>query len=221
MSKEFVYNFSDEPAGTHMLLLNQVTPNSKVLDIGCAAGYLGQYLAIEKQCQMWGIEPDTGAAEAAQQNNYKSLLNKSIEEALVDPTLTSHRFDYILLGDVLEHLLYPERILESLKNFIQNNGKLLVSLPNVAHYSIRSSLLGGKWNMKDSGIMDRTHLHFYTLKTGMALLEQHGWQVETIRPRGDLERWFRKIGLEKLGKKILFLFPEFFSVQFIFSAKLI
>lgn len=220
MIKEFIYNFSDEPAGTHMLLLNQVAPSSKVLDIGCAAGYLGQYLAIEKQCQMWGIEPDKGAAEAAKQNNYKFLLNKSIEEALVDPVLAGQRFDYILLGDVLEHLLYPERILELLKIFIQDNGRLLISLPNVAHYSIRFSLLRGKWNMKDSGIMDRTHLHFYTLKTAVGLLEERGWKIETIRPRGDLERWFRKIGLEKLGKKILFLFPEFFSVQFIFSAQL-
>ncbi|MBI2037800.1 MAG: methyltransferase domain-containing protein [Candidatus Magasanikbacteria bacterium] len=220
MDKEFIYNFSAEPTGTHMLLLGQVAPNSKVLDIGCAAGYLGKYLAVEKQCEMWGIEPDKDAVEMAKQNSYKFLLNKNIEEALHDPALAGQEFDYILLGDVLEHLLYPERILELLKILIRKNGKLLVSLPNVAHYSVRFSLLKGKWDMKDSGIMDRTHLHFYTVKTAKALLEKQGWKVEAIRPRGDLERWFRKIGLEKIGQKVLFLFPEFFSIQFIFTASL-
>lgn len=219
MEKEFVYNFSTEPTGTHMLLLGQVSAGAKVLDVGCAAGYLGKYLVQQKQCEVWGIESDPDAFQAAQQNNYKFLLNKSVEAALSDPSLAGQKFDFILLGDVLEHLLYPGQVLQLLKTFINENGRLLVSLPNVAHYSVRLSLLRGKWDMADSGIMDRTHIHFYTLKTATELLEQQGWIVEAARPRGDLERWFRKIGLEKIGKKILFLFPNFFAIQFIFTAK--
>ncbi len=218
MNKNFIYNFSSEPTGTHMLLLNQVLPGSKVLDIGCAVGYLGKYLTTEKQCEVWGIEADADAYLVAQQNNYKFLLNKTAEEALADPALANQKFDYILLGDVLEHLLYPEQVLKQLKTFIAENGKLLLSLPNVAHYSVRLSLLRGRWDMTDSGIMDRTHIHFYTLNTAKELLQKNGWKIENMRPRGDLERWFRKVGLERIGKRILFLFPEFFSIQFIFTA---
>lgn len=150
---EFIYNFSAEPTGTHMLLLSQVLPGSKVLDIGCAAGYLGKYLAVEKKCEVWGIESDPQSYAVAQKNNYKFLLNKNIEQALADPSLIDQKFDFILLGDVLEHLLHPEEVLRSLKNFIKPNGRLLISLPNVGHYSVRFALLQGKWDMLDSRIL--------------------------------------------------------------------
>ncbi len=219
MEKVFTYNFSSEPTGTHMLLLGQVPVGSKVLDIGCAAGYLGKYLATEKGCEMWGVEPEPEMYHTAKQNGYNIVINKNIEEALSDSSLVGQRFDILIIGDVLEHLLFPEKILFLLKGLIKGGGKLLISLPNVAHYSIRRSLLCGRWNMTDSGIMDRTHIHFYTLNTAREMLEKSGWEIDRVRPRGDLERWFRKIGLERIGKKILFLFPEFFAVQFIFTAR--
>lgn len=180
----------------------------------------GKISCRRKKCEVWGIESDPQSYAVAQKNNYKFLLNKNIEQALADPSLIDQKFDFILLGDVLEHLLHPEEVLRSLKNFIKPNGRLLISLPNVGHYSVRFALLQGKWDMLDSGIMDRTHIHFYTFKTAKALLEQQGWRVEAFRPRGDLERWLRKIGLEKIGKKILFLFPNFFSIQFVFTVTL-
>lgn len=202
-----------------MLLLNHVRPGSKVLDVGCAIGYLGEYLATEKQCEVWGIESDRESFEVAQAKNYKHVLNKTIEDSLADPVLIGQQFDYVLLGDVLEHLVKPEQVLVLLKKFIHPDGRLLVSLPNVAHYSVRLALLCGKWNMADAGIMDRTHLHFYTMATAQKLFDQNGWQVESVRARGDLERLFGKIGLEKIGKMILFSMPTLFGVQFIFSVK--
>jgi 2-polyprenyl-3-methyl-5-hydroxy-6-metoxy-1,4-benzoquinol methylase len=66
VEKKFIYIFSKEPTGTHMLLLNHVRPGSKVLDVGCAIGYLGEYLATEKQCEVWGIESDRESFEVAQ-----------------------------------------------------------------------------------------------------------------------------------------------------------
>ena len=210
------YNFSDDHTGVHRLILDQVPTGSRVLDVGCASGYLGEALGGRK-CEMWGIEPDLKSFTIAQAKGYKKIINSSIEEAL--PLLGAEGFDVIIVADVLEHLVNPNLTLNELKRFCKPNGKILVSLPNVAHYSVRQSLLFGKWDMTDTGILDRTHLHFFTLKTIKTLFKEAGWEIEALRPRGDLERWFRKIGLEKLGKKLLFLFPELWAVQFVLTAR--
>ena len=202
-----------------MLLAGHITPGSKVLDVGSADGYMGSFLIENKNCEMWGIEPDQDSFSLASNKGYKYLLNKQIEDAVDDEALKREQFDYIIIGDVLEHLLRPEIILKIMKNFLKPEGRLIVSLPNVAHYSIRFALLRGNWNMTESGIMDKTHLHFYTLKTAGELLENNGWLVENTRPRGDLERWFRRLGLEKIGRVILFFWPEFFAIQFVFKVK--
>ena len=210
------YNFSSESTGTHLLLLGLIGDNSKVLDIGCASGYLGEYLVKEKGCEIWGIEPDAQSCDEAAGKGFKKIINKSVEDALSE--IVNEKFDYILAGDIFEHLADPAEMLTQLGDYM-DNGKLVLSLPNVAHYSVRFKLLSGNWDMADTGILDKTHLHFYTLKTARKLLEKCGWEIEAMRPRGDLERWFRKIGLEKIGKFLLFLWPEFFAVQFIFKLK--
>lgn len=211
-----MYKFSDEPTGTHALLINQVKPNSKVLDVGCAGGYLGENLVSEKKCEVWGIEPDTKNYDEALKKGYKIIFNKKFEEAAID--IKNEKFDFILIGDVLEHLEQPEKVMELLPGLLNDDGRLIVSLPNVAHYSVRFGLLFGHWDMVETGILDRTHLHFFTLKSAEDMLRNGKWDIELMRPRGDLERWFRKIGLEWIGKKILFLWPQLFAIQFIFVA---
>jgi 2-polyprenyl-3-methyl-5-hydroxy-6-metoxy-1,4-benzoquinol methylase len=165
---------------------------------------------------VWGIEPDTQSYNQALNAGYKRLMNKTIEDSLIE--IENEKFDYLLAGDIFEHLADPKSILIKIKDFT-NDGSLVLSLPNVAHYSIRLSLLFGYWNMTETGILDRTHLHFYTLKTAKELLANSGWEIKKIKPRGDLERWFRKIGLENFGKYLLNLWPELFAVQFVFVAK--
>lgn len=212
------YNFSTEPTGTHALLLNEVSPQSRVLDVGCASGYLGEYLITKKQCEVWGIEPHKESAENARKYYAKVIIN-SIEQALEDALLVNERFDTILLGDVLEHVLRPDEVLQKLKKFLTPNGYFVISLPNVAHYAIRRALLCGNWNMTDSGILDRTHLHFYTLKTARELLQSQNFIIEKWHARGDLERWFTKLGVGKIGRILTSWFPGLFSIQFIFVAK--
>ncbi len=219
MENNLVYKISLEPTGTHMLLADNIVPGSKVLDVGCADGYMGEFLIKHKNCEVWGIEPFPESFTLAQNKGYVFISNNQIEIALQEEKLKNEQFDFILIGDVLEHLVFPDQVLRDLKKLLKPNGVLVVSLPNVGHYSIRRNLLMGKWDMTESGIMDRTHLHFFTLKTAVELLEKNGWKIQSMRPRGDLERWFRKIGLEKFGKKALYLFPELFSIQFVFTAK--
>jgi hypothetical protein len=86
---------------------------------------------------------------------------------------------------VLEHLKYADRILENAHSLLAPHARVIISLPNVAHWGIRLRLLFGQFNYSDYGIMDRTHVHFYTAKTGQALLEQHGYAVDQLYIAGS------------------------------------
>lgn len=213
------YNFDSDPYNTHMLLLDEVPPYSKVLDVGTAGGFLGEYLIKEKNCELWGIEPDSELYQNALNVGYVKMFQKTIENVLESNDLLQDKFDVIFLGDVLEHLICPEKILAQLKFFLKVNGKFIISLPNIAHYSTRFGLLVGKFDMADAGILDRTHLHFYTRTSAIKMIEECGLEIEKIRPSGgNVERWMRR--LFHLGRKIFFLFPNLFSWQFIFVAKI-
>lgn len=217
MQEKIKYTFSSDPTSIHMLVVNEIEKNTKVLDIGCAGGYIGDYLVNKKNCEVCGIEPDLESYKIAKEKGYISILNKNIEDSLESEELENKKFDYIILADVLEHLVDPENVLFEVGDFLREDGKIIISLPNIAHYSIRFPMLFGQFDMRETGILDRTHLHFYTLESAKKLLEN--FKIIKIRPRGDLERWFRKIGLEFIGKKILFLFRKFFAVQFVFVVK--
>lgn len=213
------YQFSAEPTGTHMMLLRAVTPKASVLDVGCATGYLGTWLIKNREARVWGIEPFAAAAEQARAAGYEEVYTGQIEEVLTSQTLVDKKFEYILLGDVLEHLVDPEQILKKLTELLVPGGRCVVSVPNVAHYSVRLNLLFGRWNMTDTGIMDRTHLHFYTRKTVVKLVEQAGLVIESVRPRGDIDRWFARVGMAKLGQWILHKFHGWWAIQTVIVAK--
>lgn len=85
---------------------------------------------------------------------------------------------------MLEHLKYPERLLWEAKALLKSGARIIVSLPNIAHWGVRLRLLFGRFEYSDYGIMDRTHLHFYTVKTGRALLEEQGYAVEVLHIAG-------------------------------------
>lgn len=212
------YQLSTEPTGTHMLLVGAVNNGSKVLDVGCATGYLGQWLREKKQVQVWGIEPSAEAAQIARLQGYEDVFVGGIESVLESGILVGKKFDHILLGDVLEHLLDPVVVLQQLSQHLVSGGTCIISVPNVAHYSVRLGLLFGRWNMTETGILDRTHLHFYTRKTILEMVQSAGLVVKTIRPRGDIERWFAKIGLGRIGQWLINHCPGWWAIQNVVTA---
>lgn len=213
------YRFDPAPANTHRLLLEAVPAGSRVLEIGTASGYLGEYLIKEKNCEVWGVEPFAEAYQEAMKCGYTRLFNKSVEEFLADNDGVPEKFDVILLGDVLEHLVAPAVVLRQLTRQLQPAGICVISLPNIAHYSIRKDLLLGRWAMSDAGILDRTHLHFYNQAGMIELIKSAGLDIVSVRPSGGyLERFLRRFG--QLGKRLLFAAPRVFAFQFIITAKL-
>ena len=147
---------------SHSQMIGSIVPGSRVLDVGCASGVLGEYLHREMQCTVVGIDNDERLlAIAGSRNAYQSLHNLDLEQGDAVARI-SDSFDYVLLGDIIEHLRQPETLIESLTPLLADEGSFLVSIPNVAHGSIKLGLLLNQFEYAEEGILDRTHVRFYT-----------------------------------------------------------
>lgn len=216
----YKYKFDPDPFNTHMLLINEVPVASKVLEIGSASGYMGDYLFQEKKCELWGVEPFCENLEKETEVKYNKFFKITVEELVNSKLAPLAYFDVIFIADVLEHLVSPEEALTKLKKYLKEDGIFVISLPNIAHYSIRWSLLRGRFDMQDAGILDRTHLKFYTKESAVKMFESLGFKIIKVRPSGGYLERFGKRKLFKIGKKVLFAFPNLFSFQFIFVIKI-
>ena len=219
MSEQRNYRFDRDPYNTHALLLNLVPDKSRVLEIGTASGYMGEYLVHHKQCEVWGVEPMDELYNEAAVAGYSRLFKGTGEEFLVLPEVTNEKFDVIFLSDVLEHMVNPDQVLVALKKFLKPGGIFVMSIPNVAIYHVRWHLLTGHWDMQDGGILDRTHVRFFTYKTMCELLDHSGLQVMSERPAGGYMERFGKRKLLGIGRRVLFTFPKLFAMHFIFVVK--
>ena len=149
-----------------------ITPGSTILEIGCATGYIGKFLKEKRNCKMYAVEIDKEAAELARPY-YEEIIVGDVEDEEILKQLPTKFFDYILCMNVLEHLKWPQKVLVNLKKFLKDDGYLIACIPNVAHWSIRLKLLFGNFDYEKGvfrtdhgkGIMDETHLRFFTLKT--------------------------------------------------------
>ncbi len=164
----------------HVLAVGRVPANSTVLDLGVADGSVAVVLKA-MGCRVWGVEIDPVAAEAA-----KLVCEDVAVEDLNHLDLAAHfegrKFDVVLMLDVLEHLPDPAAVLRRVGAVLADGGWGVISLPNVAHVSVRLSLLGGRFAYSDVGLLDRTHLRFFDRAGVDVLLDQAGWGMfELVR----------------------------------------
>src|SRR6266481_2525598 len=129
----------------------------RVLELGCNTGFISRHLA-ERGCRVTGVEIDSTAAAIAQKWCEKVLVCDLNQSGWTQKL--SSRFETVMCGDVLEHLVEPARTLQELAPMIAPEGKVIICLPNIAHWSIRLKLLAGKFNYEPTGILDSTHLRF-------------------------------------------------------------
>jgi 2-polyprenyl-3-methyl-5-hydroxy-6-metoxy-1,4-benzoquinol methylase len=165
----------------HELAVASGEPNLSVLEVGCSSGYLGASLTA-KGHRVTGVEPDPASAEAA-----ASVLAEVWIGGL-DTYLDAHpdaRFDVLLFGDVLEHMVEPADALRRSLAHLRPGGSVVVSLPNITHGSVRAMLLEGRFTYQDRGILDRTHLRFFS-RTGIAqLMADAGLALERLHEVGQ------------------------------------
>lgn len=152
--------------------------NKKILDVGCNEGYFGKN-DIEKSNQYYGIDILKDAIEVAKKS-YKSAYIYDLEK-LKPLEFDVEKFDYIIFGDVLEHIKNPVEVLRFFSDkYLEKGGKIIISLPNVANWQIRIKLLFGNFDYTDRGILDNTHLKLYTFKSALKLANSSNLKIEKI-----------------------------------------
>lgn len=151
------------PGSSHALAIERVPPGSRVLDLGCSAGQIGAWLA-SRRCAVDGVERDpTRAAAARESGAYGEVWMLDLSDAgSLALAWGERRWDRVLLLDVLEHLDDPVALLWALPRWLAPGGRVVVSLPNAAHASVRLELLRGSFAPEEAGLLDGTHLHFLT-----------------------------------------------------------
>ena len=182
------YDFKLDVYGDNTIawIANSVEPNSRVLEFGPANGRLTKYLSEEKQCKVDIVEIDEESGKDAMKYAVNSLVGPikgNIENYhWMDLDV---QYDYIIFADVLEHLINPDEVLKHCSVKVKENGKVIVSIPNIAHNSVIIDLMNDKFNYNPTGILDSTHLRFYTresfgnmaLSTGWTIVEEKAKQI--------------------------------------------
>jgi 2-polyprenyl-3-methyl-5-hydroxy-6-metoxy-1,4-benzoquinol methylase len=161
-------------------------PSAKILEIGCGEGGTGAIALSEGKCGFYcGVEIFQKAAAKARERISQVLVG-DVEK--LELPWAPRTFDVLILSEVLEHLTDPWTTLQRLHPLLKPGGLVFASSPNVSHYRVVVMLLRGEWNLADSGIMDRTHLRWFTPKTYWALFESTGYRVNSVRELSPLTR---------------------------------
>jgi 2-polyprenyl-3-methyl-5-hydroxy-6-metoxy-1,4-benzoquinol methylase len=210
---------------SHEFVKIAVGRGQDVLDVGCGEGFLAEQIQ-EKGNHVTGIDV---LPQAKQQEFFDQYVSSDLEKGIdaETPALRGREFDKVLLLDVLEHLRHPEQILQDCRPFLKPNGHLIVSVPNIANISVRLMLLLGKFNYTERGILDKTHVRFFTRKTARRFLETNGYRVVshkmTIIPMELVLGLHPQSFLGRLLQRILIVFtalmPGLFGYQSFLTAQ--
>ncbi len=150
----------------------------KTLEFGCGSGGFSELVKDKFQAETWAVEIDEKSAKMAEKKLHK-VINSDANEAI--DKLPDHYFDCIIFFDVLEHLLDPNSLLLSMKKKLTKDGVILASIPNIRYYRTFSDLvIHGNWDYKDHGILDRTHLRFFTYKSLVKLFDKLSFDILLI-----------------------------------------
>ncbi|MCC6805881.1 MAG: glycosyltransferase [Deltaproteobacteria bacterium] len=156
-----------------------IPPGSTVLDLGTGPGALGRYLRDAKRCTVDGVEIDRAVADAAR-GYYRQLHIVDLENTDLGALVASARYDVIVCADVLEHLRDPAFVLRQLPSLLSDSGRVLISMPNVAYAGVIAGLLAGEFAYTPAGLLDTTHLRFYTRSGLFELLGSAGMEVRRM-----------------------------------------
>jgi 2-polyprenyl-3-methyl-5-hydroxy-6-metoxy-1,4-benzoquinol methylase len=159
------------------IIARWVPQGARVLEVGPGDGVVGTWLTVNKGCQVVGVEYVAAAAVAAAEN-FAHMIVGSIEDPQVQVEVRELApYDAIIFADVLEHLVDPWGVLRELRPLLNPGGRVLLSVPNIAHWTARTNLMMGRFDYTDGYLMDRTHLRWFTWKSARELATSSGYRV--------------------------------------------
>jgi 2-polyprenyl-3-methyl-5-hydroxy-6-metoxy-1,4-benzoquinol methylase len=208
-----LYEVNLRPHGSHEKLLNLVGYPTRVLDVGCATGFLASRLQA-RGATVVGLELDERAAAEARQF-CEAVYVGDVETMELPPEPGS--FDAIVCGDFIEHLRDPRAFLERIRPLLSSDGTLALSTPNIANWAMRLGLLVGRFRYTEWGILDHTHTHLFTRKTLRECLESAGYRI-TVFDYTVPVPVLSTPGVEAIAHAIGRLRPSLFAYQFVVAA---
>lgn len=218
------YTFKTDPYSSHSVILSRLRAGrgKRLLDVGSADGYLAEILSARGyEVTCLERDPDLAARAAGK---CRRVVVADLDHQL--PQLDGP-FDVIVYGDVLEHLRDPLRVFAALNQHLRRDGVVCVSVGNVAHLWVRLQLLMGRFDYAERGLLDRTHLRFFTLRSFLRFMGDAGMEVievvttpvplPLVVPERFHGRWLR--ALHGLNARVARLWKRMFAYQFVAVAK--
>lgn len=200
--KDPLLDLDKSPHSPHSIIPRLIgKKNALVLDVGCNNGLIGREIAKLRQASIDGIDINEEALEEAG-NSYRKIFRRDLYNSKLE--IEAEKYDYIIFSDILEHLPRPDLILKDARKYLKDDGRIIISLPNVARFEIRLDLLFGNFDC-NSGILSEDHLRFFTKKSAQKLIRNCGYEIENIVPTG-------------LGHKLK-MFTNLTAFQFIYVCK--
>jgi methionine biosynthesis protein MetW len=217
---------SHDPDDVGMKLASLIAPHSRILDVGSGTGSVTELIQSRTQGSLVGIEPNPERAAAARARGLKIF-----DGFLSEEFLQAHGpFDFIIFADVLEHLPNPGEMVLLAKTSLTPGGSIVASVPNVAHWFVRVDILRGHFDYQDCGIMDATHLRWFTRKTIAEFFERLGFRITALDCTVNIDlpdyyrrapwRWLKPRRRRQLAGALAKKFPGLFGCQHIIRATL-
>jgi 2-polyprenyl-3-methyl-5-hydroxy-6-metoxy-1,4-benzoquinol methylase len=213
--------YQDEPRPDVQRLVSPA--GRKFLDVGCGSGTLALALKAAGADHVAGIESDSGAAARA-----RAALDTLVEGDLLEVELpfAPREFDYLIFADVLEHLPDPDRALDRLLPLLKEDGRVIISVPNMRFYLVLLRLALNRWAYTETGVRDRTHLRIFTSRSLERMLAEHGLALERLERHHRLFEDQSRIGragalaTRVARRTVARLFPDLMTYQLIAVARL-
>ncbi len=219
----FIYEVPVDPNdenNSHTFALNFIGYNKSVLEVGCSTGYLTKVMT-ERGCNVVGMDLDPDAAQRAERWAERVVVG-NIDDGDVWNYIKDESFDVVVLGDVLEHLRDPLASLRQAVRKMKPDGYVVTSVPNFAHGDVRIAVLQGRFRYADTGLLDRTHLRFFTLESTRELLTQAGLVVvdtkRVVMPLFSAEIGIKRKDVSQKTLDELHADPEVESYQYVMKS---
>ena len=199
---------------SRLKIYEQIPDGSVVLEIGCADGRLANLLSIKKKCKVYCVEKDPSMAIIVK-GKCVDIQNIDIEKIRLP--YTEGFFDCLIMGNVLEHMVEPLKVLKDIRKYLSVDGFLIFSVPNIVNWHSRLTIFFGKFEYAESGVFDRTHLHFYNLNSAKKLAIDAGYNIVSLDVTPSI--YFFKERLNFLWYRMALLWKNLFADEFIIKAK--